>query len=714
MLHILSNLQSDYDKSKTHLSQKFGFLRSATTQSAGHPISIGWATALGFLLAITLIIGSSSVLPIQAASSAPAGSIPLGYSSEVIQVKFREGTTVNSLGEPLPQNLRNSTTNIIRLFSLPEEKLNEIRNRGINHSAKNLPNLNSWFQITLKPGTDADKFIQLLRSLDSVEIAEPAPLPAPLPAITPDFTGNQGYLNEATNGIEARYAWTFPGGNGSGVIIYDLEYSWNQTHEDLSKAAGVPLLLAPGDASVDPFNDDNHGTAVLGELVADNDAKGVTGIAWGAGIGLAPANTTSGYNPANAILLAVQAGSPGDVILIEQQTDVCNLPPDPVLGRSYGPAEWVSSVYEAIEVAVNNGFVVVEAAGNGGVNLDQPACQGRFDRTVRDSGAIIVGAGGSPASGQDRERLDFSSYGSRVDLQGWGNGVMTTGYGDFYIDPDDPDNSNTWYTDSFSGTSSASPIIAGAVANLQGIALNRLDEPFRPNQIRTLLVETGSPQLGNTLEHIGPRPNLRRAIGQRFFHTLYFPIIFNHFTTAPDLVVDCICGDALNPHIMPHGSGNCPAPTSAIEVTIRNQGAAPVTTSFWVDIYLNPVPAPSGVNQIWDDGRAPYGLAWGVPEAALPLEPGETLTLTTRPDDPYLVRSRSLLPFTSLTNAAIYAQVDSVNLNTTYGGVLETHEVNGGTYNNILGGVTTVTLTATTLDPASTQAEPSGNLPPRP
>ena len=84
------------------------------------------------------------------------------------------------------------------------------------------------------------------------------------------------------------------------------------------------MLLNPGDSAVDPFNDDNHGTAVLGEIIADNDTKGVTGISWGATIGLAPANTANlGYNPANAILLAVADGSAGDVILIEQRTPIC-------------------------------------------------------------------------------------------------------------------------------------------------------------------------------------------------------------------------------------------------------------------------------------------------------------------------------------------------------------------------------------------------------
>jgi hypothetical protein len=410
----------------------------------------------------------------------------------------------------LPPGLRNRMAGSAKLFRLPKQRLNEIRAKGMGRSGKSLPDLNLWFQITVQEGADAATFLEDLRGLPTVEIAEPAPLPQIPPATTPDFTSNQGYLGAAPDGINALFSFTIPGGNGNGVKIYDVEYSWHQTHEDLSKAHGIPLLLNPGDSAVDPFADDNHGTAVLGEMIADNDTKGVTGISWGANIGLAPANTANlFYNPASAILLAVADGKAGDVILIEQQYPVCGFS-----GTSYGPSEWLTSVFNAIQTAVANGMVVVEAAGNGAVNLDHAACGSIFDRAVRDSGAIIVGAGRPPSSGADRQREGFSTFGSRVDVQGWGSGVMATGYGSHYSNPDDPFNPDFWYRATFNGTSSASPIVAGAAANLQGIAIQKSGVPLTPLEVRTLLVQTGSPQLGNTGEHIGPRPDLRQAIAQ--------------------------------------------------------------------------------------------------------------------------------------------------------------------------------------------------------
>ena len=150
----------------------------------------------------------------------------------------------------------------------------------------------------------------------------------------------------------------------------------------------------------------------------------------------------------------------------------------------------------------------------GGVNLDQAACSGVFDRTLQDSGAIIVGAGQQPSSGVDRQREEFSSFGSRIDLQGWGSGVVTTGYGDLYMAPDRPADPGLWYTGGFNGTSSAAAIVAGAVANLQSIALAQSGVPLLPLQTRTLLVQTGSSQLGNIAEPIGSRPNLLKAAAQ--------------------------------------------------------------------------------------------------------------------------------------------------------------------------------------------------------
>jgi len=143
--------------------------------------------------------------------------------------------------------------------------------------------------------------------------------------------------------------------------------------------------------------------------------------------------------------------------------------------------EWDPAVFDAIQVATANRFTVVEAAGNYNIDLDQADCLDRFDRSVRDSGAIIVGAGEPSTWPNPRSKLGFSTYGSRVDVQGYGQGVTTTAYGNLFSDG--PNNSRD-YTDTFGGTSSASPIVASAAAALQGIAKDLFGTPLLPFQLR--------------------------------------------------------------------------------------------------------------------------------------------------------------------------------------------------------------------------------------
>lgn len=131
-----------------------------------------------------------------------------------------------------------------------------------------------------------------------------------------------------------------------------------------------------------------------------------------------------------------------------------------------------------------------------------------------DSKAIIVGAGGVYPGGTypegDLQRLSFSSFGSRFDVQGWGENVVTTGwYGDLYNIEGKP----YWFTNSFSGTSSASPIVAGGAACLVAYYRhNVFNLTLSPSYIRGILAGTGTPQVTPPVGNIGPRPNLLTAI----------------------------------------------------------------------------------------------------------------------------------------------------------------------------------------------------------
>jgi subtilisin family serine protease len=325
----------------------------------------------------------------------------------------------------------------------------------------------------------------------------------------------QAYLDPAPHGMDVRYAWTLPGGKGENVKIVDIEYNWNLTHNDLTAATSNAFLLVKGidrlpDAAQDEGNI-NHGTAVLGELVAADDGIGVTGIANKARLGLVNP-LTNGTTPdaAGAIRRAASKLEPGDLILLE--LSVAGPRFDPFVGRGLAPIEFEPDIFAAIKEATQAGIIVVESAGNGFEDLDHPAYAGAFNRSNRDSGAIIVGAGKPEGeiygSGPDRTRTEESNFGSRVDLQGWGRFVTTCGYGDRRFEQ----GPNNWYTIDFAATSAATAMVAGAAAVLQSIVKERGRAPLTSAELRRLLVSTGTPQAGNLSEHIGPRPDLRAAI----------------------------------------------------------------------------------------------------------------------------------------------------------------------------------------------------------
>lgn len=377
-----------------------------------------------------------------------------------------------------------------------------------NH--KHFAQLSQYFLVHLNPDMLAATTCDVINSLDAIELAYPVSKPVESPTIastprfynattaTPDLTGLQTYYSSSANGgVGYTNSSTVVGITGAGMRVADIEYNWNLNHEDMGLPASTNLDPAP---LYDPFPTDqgNHGTAVLGLLMGRANGYGISGFATSAAIYVAPAMTsTFGYNVARAVELAATSLRSGDIILIEQQAAVCN-------GPDYGPVEWDLAVFDAISIATAMGIVVVEAAGNGGVNLDDVSCEGRFDVTVRNSGALIVGAG-DPVT---HSRLSFSDYGSRLNVQGWGYGVVTTGYGDLF----DPNDLLRRYTQYFNGTSSASAMVAGILTSMQGMARGMGYRPLEPTCLVAVLSQTGTPQPSSEVSTpIGNLPDLEAA-----------------------------------------------------------------------------------------------------------------------------------------------------------------------------------------------------------
>ncbi|MCB9434486.1 MAG: S8 family serine peptidase [Ardenticatenaceae bacterium] len=426
-------------------------------------------------------------------------------------------------------------------FERERDRLEILRRQAERNLKGNrkIPSLNHFMRVRM-PGSYSDADVeQLIKAILTYEdfkgkityIARADPPPLADKEEPQDGSGlvvlktdanTQGYLYSAVQGgVNAEYAWAISGGNGAGVQVCDCELGFG-AHIDLPDVNVISTQVCwPGE--------EEHGTNVLGILAGKPDDVGVTGICHGATMLFASefgGNRTQCFED---LLLAFDEDEtqedklhPGDVILLEMQSTY------------FEPAEIESDVHTAITTLGGLNLVVVAAAGNACVNLTTFTIEriigidadGNLIRAdVRiwdsahehydDSGAILVGAGHAPSADYPHSKIVDSAYGSRVNCQGWGEGVRTT-------------SSGNGYTNTFGGTSAAAAMVAGVVACLQGYAKNVLGNRLQPSHIRHLLSQNEygtaqtdyyeANQLGVLTEylaedyHIGPLPDLKKLI----------------------------------------------------------------------------------------------------------------------------------------------------------------------------------------------------------
>lgn len=425
-----------------------------------------------------------------------ANALPVDLEQTRVVVKLAEGQPgLTQAGKiKAPDILATIGSRIAQpFFAGLERELATIRARQLaaaRPGTQPVVDLALYFEVFAQNAQDVRQLVRQLNALPSVELAYPRERPAPPPGddppFTPDFTSQQGYRANAPTGIGAHAIMSTSGASGANITVLDIEWGWDFGHEDI---AGLTAASLVGPPIANPAYN-NHGVAACGIMAADADGAGVTGLNPDITLKVTTNYPATGYSVANAITAGMPALHSGDVILLEAQT---------FTPLGLGPTEWNQADFDAILIATNLGIITVEAAGNGGANLDDPGFGGLFDISVRDSGAIIVGA----SNGSALSRAGFSCYGARITANGWGGNVTTTGYGALFSAPG---TSLQDYTNSFSGTSSASPIVTAAVVAVRGAAEAQLDPvaaaALDAFTIRALIENTGTP-----IATIGSRPN---------------------------------------------------------------------------------------------------------------------------------------------------------------------------------------------------------------
>jgi len=437
-------------------------------------------------------------------------------------VKFVEDTRVRLRGEQLVSLEGRSLTavdaflkahpevQVARLFDvLDEPALDAYVARGEALSGWDVADLNNWYLLTIAGRNDDPKgLLEEVLKLDLVQTGyfEPITLPTvcgsdPAPA-TPNYEASQGYRDAAPNGVDINYAWAHSSA-GDGVESYwfqDLEEGWCEDHEDFDT-----FTICNGADSTDPSWYD-HGTAACSIVGACDDNKGVTGLVPEVRLTGRVCNNHSSVEA--AILATGDYLVTGETYMIEfaawgpsqGTTCVCNCGQFETI-----PMEYWSGNFDAILANSTNGRICLAGSANGSMDLDWAGYGGAFNRSVRDSQAILVGAASSDAT-HDPEC--WTNHGSRVDLYSWGSNVYAAGYG-WAVNPAGCEQD---YTNAFSGTSSAVAIAAGTAISLNLIHHQQEGTYASPLTLRSRLQTNGTPQATNPTHEIGLQPNLKGVL----------------------------------------------------------------------------------------------------------------------------------------------------------------------------------------------------------
>ncbi len=455
--------------------------------------------------------------------SAPKTTTSSGFAPDEIIVKFRRpepgagNSTGNALfdksipwqdlGTPGGRLRVREIRPLIRDFDLAQDETRSLRDidpSRLTQRQKRLlarqtrvaragrrPDLGNLYRVPvdLAAGETVEQVLAVYRSQPDVEYAEPNPVISVAAAPNDPFYADQWALGK----IHAAEAWDISRGSRE-VLVAVIDTGVDYNHPDLqgnlwtneAEQKGLPGIDDDNNGYVDdvrgynfaaanndPIDDHGHGTAMSGIIAAvGNNKTDIAGVCWTARIMPLKVLTATGNGTAAdavpAIYYAVANGAD-------------------IISGSWGGTEASSALRDAVAYAVQEGVVIVAAAGNSGSNTAYyPAAYPE----------VIAVA----ATESNDTRWYLSNYGDWVDIAAPGRDIASLRA----TLPGQTPHPGTFVR--MSGTSLAAPHVSGTCALL--LAVN----PYlRGEELQQILRATGDPIAPGTCASNG-RLNVYQAL----------------------------------------------------------------------------------------------------------------------------------------------------------------------------------------------------------